>query len=174
MFEIIYKIINKDYEQDIKGTEGFFQIRCNEKMYGEFYSAEIEKFMDTVEISRWMNWFLQIVYDLRSKNYILLSDIESYNTWIEFKRKDDIVLVSIISADKPQGSTAIEYEHMPNTTYPDWNNEEISYYQFECEVIKKAKKYLKELNLLNTSNNAVSKEICNWINKLGVNKEVNK
>lgn len=166
MFEIIYKIINKDYEQDIKGTEGFFQIRCNEKIYGKFYPTDIEQFMDTVEISRWMIWFLQIVYDLRSKKYILLSDIESYNTWIEFKRKNDIVLVSIIHADKPQGSTAIEYEHMPNTTYPYWSNEEISYYQLECEVIKKAKKYSKELDLLNPANNTVSKEINDWINKL--------
>lgn len=44
-----------------------------------------------------------------TKDYVALSDVESYNTWIVFKKRNEEVAISIVKAKKKQGSPDIEF-----------------------------------------------------------------
>lgn len=68
--------------------------------------------------------FIQAMIALENKNYILISDTESYNTWIEIERDKDLIYTSVIQADKPMGITAVEYAPVPNKEYTEWKKQE--------------------------------------------------
>lgn len=49
MFQIDYRIVYNEYD-DFNGQHGFFQIKCNDYIYGEMYPKEIETVMDKVSL----------------------------------------------------------------------------------------------------------------------------
>jgi len=158
LIEINYKIIKVDYEEDILGSEGFFELKCNGNLYGEFYPDELESIMDKVSLYDWFTRMLRVVIALEDNSYVVLSDVESYNTWIEFTRMRDEVTLHIIEADKPDGSMDIEFELM-NKSAEEWNGATVTYMELKCEVVEKSKQYLAELLELNNQDNENEKII---------------
>lgn len=49
MFELDYRVVLNEYD-DFVGQHGFFQIKCNDYIYGEMYPRAIEEFMDKVSL----------------------------------------------------------------------------------------------------------------------------
>ena len=92
MFELNYRIVHSEYD-DFIGQNGFFQIRCNECIYGEIYPKELETIMDKVSLYDWFERLARVIKYLMTKDYVALSDVESYNTWIEFRKKNEEVIV---------------------------------------------------------------------------------
>ena len=43
--------------------------------------------MDKVLICGWLERLLKVTKYLRTKSYVVLNDVDLYDTWIEFKRK---------------------------------------------------------------------------------------
>ena len=78
MFKINYRIVHSRYD-DFIGQHGFFQIICNGNKYGEMYSKEIETIMDKVSLYDWFERLARVINILNIKEYVVLSDIESYN-----------------------------------------------------------------------------------------------
>ena len=55
-----------------------FQIKCNECKYGEIYPKELETVMDKVSLYDWFERLARVIKYLSLKDYVALSDVESY------------------------------------------------------------------------------------------------
>lgn len=85
------------------------------------------------------------------REYVVLSDTESYNTWLEFRRKNETVVVSIVKSEKAQGSHSIEFT-LKGIRPGEWRNEEIDFEQLKKEFIKKMERYLNHIIKNNPEN----------------------
>lgn len=141
MFELDYRIIKNEYD-DFIGQNGFFQIKCNEQKYGEIYPKELELVMDKVSLYDWFERLARVIECLQTRNYVVLSDVESYNTWIEFCRNNEDVIVSIVKADKEEGSRDIEFNLKAPIT-GEWDKQVICYNQLKTEIMEKLKGYIE-------------------------------
>ena len=94
MFTLDYRIVHSEYD-DFVGENGFLQIKCNECKYGEMYPKELETIMDKVSLYDWFDRLVRVVKNLLTKDYVALSDVESYNTWIEFHKKNEEIIISM-------------------------------------------------------------------------------
>ena len=167
MFELDYRIVQTQYD-DFVGQHGFFQIKCNGYNYGEMYPKEIESVMDKVSLYDWFERLARVIKNLMTKEYVVLSDVESYNTWIEFRKKNSEVVVSIVKAKKEQGSHDIEFE-LREKEAGEWINQEVNFDQLKKEVIKKGVEYIKNITVCNTENIPIDKikqELFNFSNSI--------
>ena len=147
MFEINYRIVHSEYD-DFVGQHGFFQIKCNDYIYGEMYPEEIEDIMDKVSLYDWFERIAKVIKNLMTKDYVALSDVESYNTWILFKKRNEEVVISIVKAKKEQGSHDIEF-FLREPEAGEWMDQTISFEQLKQEVFEKGREYIK--NILSTN-----------------------
>ena len=76
MFKINYRIVANEYD-DFIGQNGFFQINCNGYDYGEIYPKEIEEVMEKTSLYDWFERLTRVVKNLETKEYVVLSDVES-------------------------------------------------------------------------------------------------
>ena len=150
MFELDYRIVHSEYD-DFVGQHGFFQIKCNGYIYGEMYPKEIEEVMDKVSLYDWFERLAKVIKNLMAKDYVALSDVESYNTWIVFQKSNDDVAISIAKAKKEVGSHDIEF-FLRAPEAGEWMNQTISFEQLKQEVIEKGKEYIKDILLTNKEN----------------------
>ena len=81
--------------------------------------------------------------------YVALSDVESYNTWIEFKKINNNLIVSIIENEQKNQYGYIVTEPFTRCTYSDWNNVTITLNEFKSELIRKTQSYLNEVGVIN-------------------------
>ena len=93
-FKLEYRIVLCD--DDFNGQNGFFQIKCNNYNYGEIYPKELETVMDKVSLFDWFERLIRVVKYLMTEDYVVLSDVESYNVWIEFQKKDEKIIISVV------------------------------------------------------------------------------
>ncbi len=144
MFEINYKIINNPDLDDYYGQQGFFQITCNGYSYGEIYS-KYEEYMDLEYLDHWFQRIVKALELLVFHEQVFLTDVESYDTWIRFEKRNTLLYVSIVNAEKPIGTSGVEYtlENVKEGNW--WQNQPVKYGQFKEEVIKKSSQYLREV-----------------------------
>lgn len=143
MFSLEYRIVACEYD-DFTGQHGFFEIICNNCIYGEMYLKEIEEYMDKVSLIDWFERIIKLAKYLAKHEYVVLSDVESYNTWIEFKRKENRLLVSVVEAVKEENSKDIEFS-LQNVEFGEWKNQSVDYIQFVKEIEKKSREYLGKI-----------------------------
>lgn len=153
MFEIKFRIIEdeallKEWDAitfDLEGDlEGFFALKINNKSYGYYHDNVLKDGEVGFElITQWFENLINVSIMLKNSNYVALSDIESYNTWIEFKliNKDNL-LISIIENDKKDGFNAIVTTKFKEYSYSEWRNASITLEEFEEEVISKTESYI--------------------------------
>ena len=153
MFELNYKIVHGRHD-DFWGQNGFLQIKCNGIEYGDLYPKELEAVMDKVSLYDWVERFIRVIKNLSVRDYVVLSDVDSYNTWIEFRREKDKVVISIVKEEKEQGSRDIEF-CLKRPRAGEWTNQVVDYIQMKSEVTEKAMEYLECV----ISNNAETVEI---------------
>lgn len=155
MFEVDYRIVHSEYD-DFKGQQGFFQIRCNGYAYGEMYPREIEDVMDKVSLYDWFERLVKVIKGLMVNDYVALSDVESYNTWIVFEKRNEEVIISIVKASKEQGTYDIEFG-LKEPEVGEWANQTIYFAQLKQEVVEKGREYIKNISLVNKENKLLSK-----------------
>jgi len=141
MFELNYKIVCSDYD-DFAGQNGFLKIKFNNFHYGEIYPEELSEVMDKVSLYDWIERLIRVLNSLKTHDYVALSDVESYNKWIEFRRNDKNVLVSIVNAEKKDGAKDIELD-LQNPSAGEWTNQQISYEEFKNELSTRGREYIK-------------------------------
>ncbi len=158
MFKISFKIFENDSveEMELNGADGYLQFEIDNETYGIFIPEDIDEF--SVSIYWWLYYFLKAVLILKTESYVLISDIEKPKIWIELVKEKNIVKISKVTADKPEGSGAIETKEMPNLIHQYWKDKQISYEDLKTEVVNKTKLYIEELRVLN---NDVNKDILN-------------
>lgn len=161
MFKISFKIFENDSveEMELNGADGYFQFEIDNETYGIFIPENIDVF--SVSIYWWLYYFLKALLILKTESYVLISDIEKPKIWIELMKEKNIVKISKITADKPEGSGAIETKEMPKLIHQHWKDKQISYENLKTEVVNKTKLYIEELRVLN---NEVNKDILNLEN----------
>ena len=143
MFAINYRIVQSEYD-DFVGQHGFFQIKCNGHVYGEMYPKEIEDIMEKVPLYDWFERLAKVIQNLMTKDYVALSDIESYNTWIVFQKRNEEVTISIVKAKKESGSHDIEFA-LSEPEVGEWTNQTINLEQLKQEVIEKGREYIRKI-----------------------------
>ena len=153
MFQIDYRIVYNEYD-DFNGQHGFFQIKCNDYIYGEMYPKEIETVMDKVSLYDWFERLARVVNYLKTKEYVALSDVESYNTWIVFQKRDEKVIISILKEKKESGSQDIEF-FLKKPEGGEWMNQAVGFEQLRQEVIEKGKAYINNILMNNNDNELV-------------------
>ncbi|MBR1693099.1 MAG: hypothetical protein IJ711_10080 [Lachnospiraceae bacterium] len=151
MFEIIYKIVCSEYD-DFAGENGFLQIKFNNFQYGEMYPEELYDIMDKVSLHDWIERLIRVAKYLRTNDYVALSDVESYNKWLEFKKKGQNVIVSIVKAKKAKGSKDVELD-LQNSVAGEWTNQVISYDEFQSEIYVKGGEYIRFITENNKESN---------------------
>lgn len=159
MFKISFKIFENENveEMELNGADGYFQFEIDNETYGIFIPEEIDEF--SVSIYWWLYYLLKAVLILKTESYVLISDIEKPKIWIELKKEKNILKISKVTADKPEGSRAIEMKEMPNLIHQYWKDKQVSYENLKTEVVNKTKLYIEELRVLNINEN--HKEILN-------------
>ncbi|WP_146553495.1 hypothetical protein [Rummeliibacillus sp. SL167] len=153
MFKISFKIFENDSveEMELNGADGYFQFEIDNETYGIFIPEDIDEF--SVSVYWWLYYFLKAVLILKTESYVLISDIEKPKIWIELIREENTVKISKVTADKPEGSGAIETKEMPNLIHQYWKDKQVSYEIFKTEVVNKAKLYIEEVRVLNNEAN---------------------
>ncbi|KGR85332.1 hypothetical protein [Lysinibacillus odysseyi] len=161
MFKISYKIFENENveEMELNGADGYFQFKIDNETYGIFIPENIDEF--SVSIYWWLYYLLKAILMLKTESYTLISDIEKPKIWIELKKEKNIVKISKVTADKPEGSGAIEMKEMPNLIYQYWKDKQVSYGDLKTEAVNKTKLYIEELRVLNNKDN---KDILNLEN----------
>lgn len=161
MFEISFKIFENENvdKTELNGEDGYFQFTIDNETYGIFISEDIDEF--SVSIYWWLYYLLKAVLILKTENYVLVSDIEKPKIWIELKKEKNIVKMSKVTADKPEGRGAIESKEMAHLIHKYWKDKQVSYENLKTEVVNKTKLYIEELRVLNNKGN---KDILNLEN----------
>ena len=140
MFKLEYRIVLSD-DDDFEGQNGFLQIECNDYKYGEMYPKELETVMDKVSLFDWFERLIKVVKYLMTEDYVVLSDVESYNIWIEFQKSSEEVMISVVKAKKELGTQDIEFI-LGEPVEREWTVSQISYNQLKMEVVNKASEYI--------------------------------
>ncbi|MGA3599132.1 hypothetical protein [Lysinibacillus agricola] len=147
MFSINYKVFFDDISE-LKGADGYFQIQVDDEIYGLYLQDDLDSF--SVSVYWWFVYFLRSIQLIKNERLVYISDIETPRVWIELKNIDDEkITIREAHADKLDGTQAIECHVHSNITYPNLSNKLVLLRDFECEVLKKAKKYLDDLKQLN-------------------------
>lgn len=81
IFEIKFIIVKDVDTENLIGEYGYFSVRIDNEYYGIILEEELEDF--TVSLYDWFISFLRALEILKTENYVLINDIESFNTWIE-------------------------------------------------------------------------------------------
>ena len=158
MFKIHYAIM--DTKDEIKTftpsdcyITGLFEIVVNEKGYGDYSEEERIRKCTTlyVYLSWWFEQLTAIVKEIKKYGYVLLNDIETYNTWIEFIYKENFIELSIIRVENCTEGPYFSFEDIlpSEREYGEWKKEKVSFEEFSNEVIKTAENFLHTIYSIN-------------------------
>lgn len=161
MFEIKFRVLDDvdelaqwDSEKlDTDGDlEGLILLSFNGNEYGLYH--EKGSFQEGVEgfylMTHWFQSLAEVCVELQQSDYVALSDIESFNSWIEFKIVNKNHLnISLIETEPENGTGYIVTQPFTSYSYSGWKDILISQGDFRQEVFNKSNDYLscvKEIN----------------------------
>ena len=158
MFKINYAIM--DTEDEIRTftpsdccITGLFEIVVNEKGYGDYSEEERIRKCATlyVNLPWWFEQLTAIVKEIKKYGYVLLNDIETYNTWIEFIYKENFIELSIIRVENCTEGPYFSFEDIlpSERAYGEWKKEKIAFEEFSSEVTKTADSFLRTIYSIN-------------------------
>ena len=158
MFKIKYRITDMitaqenrpmlEIQNDGGYIDGFFEIIVNDKTYGYSHERPLEEGERGFElISTWLYHLVQMTdLFISGHQYIGLSDIDSYCSWIEFKRiSEDSMSISIINTESKVDMPFLMTEVIHGAKYSRWAHEIVLYEDVIQEVINVTKIYLNEV-----------------------------
>ncbi|MBQ6025158.1 MAG: hypothetical protein IJL20_06075 [Lachnospiraceae bacterium] len=140
MFSINFKIINSEFD-DFCGQNGFLSLNFNDYQYGEIYSDALNDIMDKVSIYNWIERLLKIFNVLYSKNHVFLSDVDSYNSWIYFEKKDFYLTVKILRCEKKPNTKDIVFSLEEDSVEED-ATQVVKWKDFSSQLLSKTDEYI--------------------------------
>ena len=162
MFKINYQIIEIEEElqslsiDELDGynLEGNIELEVNDKQFGYYKKGPLapgEEGWDLLMV--WFEGLLDVVIKLEQKKiYVALRAMDTFATWIEFRRLDfERVGISVIEFNCPNGTGVVITEEPKNTKPSDWSNEVVSYKELRDEILTKTNQYLDELVTINSA-----------------------
>lgn len=160
MFKINYRITDStedllslsQQELDECYIEGYIEIVVNDKKYGYYKKEPITVGEGGLDLlTTWFEGLVDVLIKLKQKHqYIALYAMDTYETWLEFKRLDiNSLNVSIINFRSNDGTGQIITEAPFDARPSDWANEIISYNELRNEVLLKVNQYINELVVIN-------------------------
>jgi len=176
VFELLFRITDNiedlatldENEFDMGGDiSGFFAINVNGYHYGHHHGYPLQP--GELDYECITDWFLSLAgayQELNHSGYVLLSNMDSPNSWIEFRKIQDTVEINLIDAEKPNGTTDLRITPLDKFKYSTWyvqfvkegkhhealvdrRNESVKLSRFRAELIRKASQYLEELHEIN-------------------------
>ena len=176
MFEILYRILQtndelEEYDEnsfDMGGDVlGFFAINVNGYRYEYYHNRPLQpgEFWSE-EISYWFILLIRAYHELSNSGYVLIDNVDSFNSWIELKRNHDMVAINIIKAEKPDGTTELRLTPLEKFEYGTWiaeyvkdgnvcselvdrRDESVKLSRIRAELLRKGLQYLDELREIN-------------------------
>ncbi len=162
MFKINYRIANNSEELKSLSQEelarcyieGYIEIEVNDKKYG--YCPKQPLAPEETGLDLLTDWFEELIDVLiklkQNHKYIALYAIDTFATWIEFKRlHDEHVNISVIEFKAPDGTDLVITEEPKTATPSDWSNEIITFDELRNEILIKVNQYINELCAINKS-----------------------
>lgn len=164
MFEINFRLTRTVHEYfkklsveeiDSEGNiDGFFEMVFNNKSYG-FYTKEplSEKEFGGEYIDDWLDSLQKACIVLNFHSYVAISDVDSINSWIEFKKNTDenYLFVSNLCKEKSNEVFKITIDRLEEAKVLSWENEIIHYSEFLLEIIKKVEIFMEYLVSINNN-----------------------
>lgn len=99
MFAISYRIINYTNELPI-GADGYIRFDCGKHHYGEIFPPELDLVMDISSIYGWIQALIKAAALINEETpYILIKDIESHNTYLQFRYQGNRTSIGIVRTD---------------------------------------------------------------------------
>jgi len=158
MFEILYRITDKTKDvynlaenpNDSGDIEGFFAINVNGEHYGHYHDNPLGD-----DESGWYlitGWFINLLLAYKrlcESDYVAVNDIESFNSWIEFKKENGLISVSLIKAKKPAGTAELQLTPFNEFSYGEWYQESVNLDEIHIELFNKATLYIEEIRKIN-------------------------
>lgn len=164
MFEINFRIFKDLQLGDFVGEYGYFNFVVDDESYGIIIEKEIEAFSES--LYDWFSCFLKALLILETENYVLINDIESFNSWIELNRKDEYVYISNIAGEKVGAGGLIRKEKLSDADDKFWKNKEVLFSDFKAEILEKSEGYLTNLDKLNALQNGNVLELSDLVTKV--------
>lgn len=136
-----------DNESDL---EGFFALNFDGNLYGYYHNNPLkENERGTELITNWFVSLLQAFLVFQKTKYVAVNDIESFNTWIEFKMEEDQILVSIVEAEKEDGSMEFRTVPFERFNYGRWKNIRLDVKEYHNQLVLSTSRYLTEISNIN-------------------------
>ncbi|MCA6774126.1 hypothetical protein IGK15_001497 [Enterococcus sp. AZ045] len=164
IFEIKFIIVKDVDTENLIGEYGYFSVRIDNEYYGIILEEELEDF--TVSLYDWFISFLRALEILKTENYVLINDIESFNTWIEIYRDKEILSISKVLGTKVGQGGWIRTEKLSNPDYQFWKDKKMLFSDFRTEVLEKSEYYLSEIIKLNSLQNKNIRNFKKLVEKL--------
>jgi hypothetical protein len=158
MFKIKYRIVD-DFEQlkSINGSqgkealiiEGFFMLCFDEETEGYFHDNQLQEGEEGFEsLITWFELLAGTAEALKGNNYVLLSIVESYNAWLEFKAEGDSLKVRKVLCNQKEGS-ALRMIPLENFEIQNSYKVRLSKLEFFTEIKEATRSFINNLNEIN-------------------------
>ncbi|CAN7464127.1 hypothetical protein LJR153_003144 [Paenibacillus sp. LjRoot153] len=148
-------------------VSGYFELVCNEECsYGCIPYLPIPADLQGLDLlSRWFEQISEAAMIIsKTSDFVIINDIESFNSWIEIQRSGEQVFISHIVSEKKVGHGAILLKPLSDCINGRWVKQPVEVNVFLKEVVGKTRAFMDELlarnkNFLNVS--WVEKIMCN-------------
>lgn len=165
MFEIKYRIVEDIYylkeltadEFDMEkiDVEGFIWLNFNENYIGFYHDYPLRDGEFGCELLvTWFDGLLNVLKALEKSDYIAVSLIGRFCKYLEFKKVDQYLKVSIVEYERALGDERyLINSFRKEFKYPEWKDISISRDEFMNEVLNKARDLIASLTTLNPNLN---------------------
>lgn len=154
-------------------VSGYFELVCNEDCsYGCIPYLPIPSDLQGLDLLS--TWFEQITEAAmllsKTSDFVIINDIDSFNSWIEIHKIGEQVLISHLISEKKAGQGAVLLKPLSEFVNGPWIKQPVERNVFFQEVIIKARVFLEELLSHNKNYLNVSwvKKIMHNINKIEI------
>lgn len=140
-------------------VSGYFELVCNEECsYGCIPYLPIPADLQGLDLlSRWFEQISEAALMIsRTSDFVIINDIDSFNSWLEIQRSGEQVFISHIISETKVGHGAIVLKPLSDCINGPWVKQPFEVNVFLEEVIGKTRAFIDELlshnkNYLNVS-----------------------
>ncbi|MDQ0876126.1 hypothetical protein QFZ77_004785 [Paenibacillus sp. V4I3] len=140
-------------------VSGYFELVCNEECsYGCIPYLPIPADLQGLDLLS--TWFEQIseaaMIISKTSDFVIINDIDSFNSWIEIQKCGEQVFISHIISEKKAGQGALLLKPLSDYINGPWVKQPVEVKVFLNEIIGKTRAFMDELlahnkNFLNVS-----------------------
>lgn len=136
--------------EEIGFVLGYIEFMFGEFVYGFIPEVPIPPNMQGLfNLSIWFEQLTEACLILNNSNYVIINDINSYNSWIEIKKEADKLYISDLKSTNKTNKGMLEVLPLESYREGKWRNEIVDITDFVGKVKNSAEKFTEELLRLN-------------------------